>query len=472
MTAFSAASVFQTTYDRTSCEPGIVHLGFGAFHRAHQAVYVDDYMNATRDLRWGIAAVNLRDSESASFEQAQTPDGYLLKTTTPEGDRQYRLVRAHVCFSDWSRTPEEAEDLLTKPSVHAVTITVTESGYYLLDDGSLNLADPVIAAELAGEKPASIYGYLAAALTRRMSSTAAPITILCCDNIRSNGKMLKRNFRQYLENAGRMDLANWLEDHASFPCSMVDRITPRTTDAVREEIETQFPDAKLDPVHGEAFIQWVIEDNFAGPIPDLGIAGVEVVPDVDPYEEAKIRILNGGHTSLAYLGVLHGHKTFDTAMHDPALRPHFDGWQDEEVLPGITIALPFDKSEYRRQVAARFENSAIADTLDRICMDGFAKFPLFVVPTLASCLSQDIVPRYGYASIASWYIFAREFAAGRTSVEYREPAWDQLKPLLANGKQEAFARTTELWGQLPTTYPNFVPDLVKAINELESKWPA
>lgn len=472
MTALPTASIYQTTYQRASCDIGIVHLGFGAFHRAHQAVYIDDYMNASGDLRWAIAAVNLRESESEAFIRSQTPDGYLLKTTAPNGDTQYRLVRPHTQFADWSKDSTRAESLVSLPSVHAITVTVTESGYYLAEDGSLNAHDPVIAAEIAGERPRSIYGYLAGALERRMSVLNAPITILCCDNIRSNGKMLARNFKAYLELTGHSELAEWVSQYASFPCSMVDRITPRTTDTVRKEIDGLFPGRDLDPIHGEAFIQWVIEENFAGPMPNLTQAGVEVVPDVDPYEEAKIRILNGGHTSLAYLGVLHGHKTFDMAMHDPQLRTHFDGWEDQEVLPGITIDLPFNKNEYRQQVASRFENAAIADTLDRICMDGFAKFVLFMMPTLQSCLENGITPKFGYASIASWYVFAREFAAGRLSIDYTEPAWDVLKPMLAADKVETFASAPELWAALPQQHPSFVPDLVQAIRQLESRWPA
>ncbi len=469
----SLTQLHATTYDRSACEVGIVHIGYGAFHRAHQAVYVDDYMQQSGDLHWGIAAVNLRAADTSSFsDSADATDGYVLKTVAPNGDVAYRKVRSHVAFSDWSSEREEAEGLLSRASVHAATITVTESGYYLNnDDGSLNSADPVIAGEIAGAAPSSIYGYLASALTQRSVNLNQPISILCCDNIRANGRVLERNFLTYLNLMGMDQLADWVRAMVTFPCSMVDRITPRATKALVQEIGTLFPDQHQNAILAEAFSQWVLEDRFAGPIADLAKVGVEVVTDVDPYEEAKIRILNGGHTALAYLGALAGHKTFDQAMQDPAVRGHFDGWEAQEVLPGLTIELPFDKHVYRDEIAARFSNSAIADTLERICMDGWSKMPLYVRPTLDSCLKQGITPKYGYDSIASWYIYARRFAAGTMPIPYHEPYWDDLEPLLASSQEENFAKNPKLWDDLAQTYPEFVAGIVAAIKEMEQSWP-
>ncbi|MBL4726150.1 MAG: hypothetical protein JKY83_05665, partial [Rhizobiaceae bacterium] len=220
--------VHATTYDREKCDIGFVHLGYGAFHRAHQAVYIDDYMEVSGDLGWGIAAVNLRPSEAAAFQSAQAVEnGYLLKTTSPDGARDLRLVRSHCMFVDWSSQAKQAEDLLGLPSVHTVTITVSESGYYLKDDASLNISDPVIDSEIAGHASKSVYAYLTKALRRRVEAHGQPLNILCCDNIRSNGHMLENNFLTYLQHIGDMELRSWVEDNVSFPCSMVDRITPR-----------------------------------------------------------------------------------------------------------------------------------------------------------------------------------------------------------------------------------------------------
>ena len=267
-----------TTYDRSNCQIGIVHLGFGAFHRAHQAVYIDQYLEATADLRWGIAAVNLRAADTAAFEAVQkASEGYLLKTTSPNDHVRYQLVRSHVAYADWSKDADQAEDLVCLDSVKVITLTVTESGYYLDDNWSLDVSQPVIAAEIRGERPTSIYGYLAGALARRATAGGAPITVLCCDNIRSNGEVLQRNFVKYLKALGKSELLSWVQDNVSFPCSMVDRITPRTSDALADEVARAFPLRDLAPIHGESFIQWVIEDRFSGEMPDLNCVGVQVV---------------------------------------------------------------------------------------------------------------------------------------------------------------------------------------------------
>ena len=462
MTVVATSELHATTYDRADCEIGIVHLGFGAFHRAHQAVYIDDYMNKTGDLRWGIAAVNLRSSESKEFFGAgNVADGYLLKTMAPGGLQGYRLVRPHLAFMDWSYQADLAESLLCRESVHMISITVTESGYRLNRDRNA-----------ASSEDGPIYHYLAGALERRARVLGLPVTILCCDNIRANGRMLEQNFLSFLELTGRSELAGWVRDNATFPCAVVDRITPRTTEELRDEVERRFPGRNLSPVHGETFSQWVIEDRFAGPAPRLADVGVEIVENAGPYEEAKIRILNGGHSGLCYMGALAGYRTFDQAMADAELRAHFDGWEDRNVLPGLNVHLPFDKARYRNSVAERFENRAISDNLSRICMDGWAKMPIFVRPTLESCLAQGISPRHGYDCVASWYVFARRVDAGKMPVPYDEPHWERLKPLLVPGQESAFAENSELWAGLPRNHDEFVPSLVSAIDRMERRWPA
>jgi D-arabinitol 4-dehydrogenase len=458
-----------SSYLRAACDIGIVHLGYGAFHRAHQAVYIDRYMEQSGDLRWGIAAVNLRAAESASFARHDAgKDGYILKSVTPEGDVSLSRIRSHVAFHDWAQDAAAAQDLLTLPSVHMLTITVTESGYYTAPDGTLNLVDPTIASEITGAQGTSVYAYLAAALQRRKDITGAPLTIACCDNIRSNGKMLNRNFTAYLTARGMDDLAAWVAAHVSFPCSMVDRITPRAADTLANQLTETLGQPVKNPVMAEAFIQWVLEDNLKAPMPDLASAGVTVTKNVDPFEETKIRVLNGGHTCLTYLAALHGIKTFDQAMQVPALFDHFWSFETAEVLPALTLDLPFSKHDYLDDISARFKNPAIADTVARICADGFAKFPIFIRPTLEGCLANGILPRHGITSIASWHTFARHVAAGKIPFEYLEPSWPQLNARLGT---DAFVTSQQLWGDLPTQYPEFADALRGAIKEMEETWP-
>ena len=472
MTAPQTTSLAQPAYSEQECQIGIVHIGFGAFHRAHQAVYVDDYMAQSGDLRWGIAAVNLRAAEAENFaKSAANKDGYVLKTISAAGETNNRVVKAHRAFLDWSTDRAATEAVLSNPSVHMVSITVTESGYYLDDAGKLNTADPIIAAELNGETPKSIYGYLANSLRLRMNSDGGKITIMCCDNIRHNGTMLRTNLMAYLTLSGQKDLADWLGQNASFPCSMVDRITPRPPAELSGEIEALFGRKNDQAVMGEDFIQWVIEDDFAGPMPDLTKVGATVTKNVDPYEETKIRILNGGHTCLTYLGALAGYKTFDQAMFDPELFDHFWSYETKEVLPAITIDLPFDKVKYLEKIAERFKNQNIADSVERICADGYSKFPIFIQPTLAGCLKQGIMPIHGIRSIASWYVFAKRVKTGQLQAGYNEPNAQHLNPLLEDGAETTFAKSEMLWADLPKKYPEFATEILTQIKEMDTRWP-
>ena len=464
--------VFATDYDKSACDIGVIHLGFGAFHRAHQAVYLDDYMQATGDLRWGIAAVNLRASESAQLRMAAQDiarhDGYFLKSISAEGEVLLRRVRSHVDFADWATDRSGAQALLARSSVHLVTITVTESGYFTDTSGDLNTADDLIKAEISGHPAQSVYGYLRAGLAARVLAHGAPLTMACCDNIRQNGKMLRRNLLSYLRACGDEALAQWVESHVAFPCSMVDRITPRSPSSLSAELTALIGDEVHAPIMAEDFIQWVLQDTAGGPMPALSKVGVTVTKDVDPYEETKIRVLNGGHTALVYLAALEGVVTFDAAMRVPHLYAHFQGFEETEVLPALTLDLPFSKQDYLASIARRFGNQAIGDTVARISADGMAKFPIFIRPTVAGCLAQGFVPQFAIRSIASWYVFARHVAAGKIGFDYLEPSWDALHAMLG---QDSFVTSARLWGDLPQTYPIFAQTLRREISQLEAKWP-
>jgi mannitol-1-phosphate/altronate dehydrogenase len=472
MNTVTNTHIFATEYDRASCDVGVVHLGFGAFHRAHQAVFIDDYMAQTGDLRWGIAAVNLRPSELEHFNAVERDvedhEGYFVKSYSYDGQVELRRVRSHIAFHDWHSDTTGTENLLALNTVHLVTITVTESGYYTDPNGALNTDDALIAAEMLGETVQSVYGYLRAGLRARVAAGGAPITIACCDNIRQNGKMLSRNLLAYLVACNDTELADWIRENVAFPCSMVDRITPRPSAELASELSTLVGADVTSPIMAEDFTQWVLQDSAAGPMPSLENAGVTVTPDVDPYEETKIRVLNGGHTALTYLAALKGIETFDAAMRDAELLAHFKAFEIQEVLPAITIDLPFSKSEYVQLIEQRFGNQAIGDTVARICADGMVKFPIFIRPTLSGCLKQGIMPIHAIRSIASWHQFAVHVAAGNVDFDYIEPSWDILKPMLGT---DEFINSRQLWGDIPETYPNFAETLRNELKEMELKWP-
>lgn len=465
--------LFQTEYDRSSCDIGVVHLGYGAFHRAHQAVYIDDYMHQTNDRRWGIAAVNLRNAEAGPFaEAARAQNGYVVKSISPDGAVDFRMVRSHLAFIDATSDPDHAYDLLALSSVNMVTITVTESGYYFDENWNLDLTAQPVADGIAGKTAETVYAYLAEALGRRAARLDKPVTILCCDNIRSNGRVLENALHAYLEAKRLFELAKWVRSNVTFPCSMVDRITPRSTQALKDEVAHLFTKTSHSPVHAEQFTQWVIEDRFAAEMPDFSKAGVQIVSDVEPYEEAKIRILNGGHVGLAYLGALAGHQTFDQAMRDPSLRPHFEKWEKSEVLPGLGNHAPFDTTDYLGEIANRFENEGIADHLERICMDGYSKMAIYIRPTLEACLQKGILPEAGFDCVAAWIVTARRHQNGQNGFHYHEPYWDKLAPMITKGKESEIASDPQIWGDLPQRFDNFVPGLVAAIQRMDQKWQA
>ena len=466
-------SLYKTDYARSDCAIGCVHIGYGAFHRAHQALYLDDYMQVSGDLRWGIAAVNLRESESEAFAKlAQADQGYVVKSIAPDSSVSHRLVRSHIHFVDAASAREKAYDLFCLPSVHMASITVTESGYYFDPNWQLDLTAEPVAAGLAGHPAQTIYAFLAGALARRANDLNKPMTIFCCDNIRSNGQILEQALLAYIEAQQNHQLADWVRKNVSFPCSMVDRITPRTTAELEAEITASFPEYACAPVHAEDFSQWVIEDDFSADLPDFEQVGVQIVPDVEPYEEAKIRILNGGHSGLAYLGALAGHQTFDQAMRDPVLRAHFDKWEQHEVLQGLDDHIPFNTSDYLHKIAGRFENQGIADHLERICMDGYAKMAIYIRPTLEACLQKGILPEAGFDCVASWIVSARHFQNGSVGFPYHEPHWDRLVSMIEPGKEAEIASDPQIWGDLPERFEHFVPGLVAAIQRMDQKWQA
>ena len=461
----------RTTYDRDATRVGVVHLGVGAFHRAHQAVYFDDLMERTGDLGWAIAGVNLRSAQSADVARLRDGGGtYVVKSYDPDGRSEFRLVRAHKAFFDWSRCAAEAEDVVSAAGVRALTLTVTESGYCLADDGRLDLGNPEIRAELDGSGKSSVYAYLRVALRKRRAAGGRPLTILCCDNLRGNGAMLERNLGHYLAASGESELAAWVSERVSFPRSMVDRITPRPDARHAGEVAERFGIRDDFTIHCEQFRQWVIDDRFAGGRPDLDAAGAELVEDVHPYEEAKIRILNGAHLALAYLAALRGFETYDAALRDPALDAFFDALTTTEVLPSLDGPTPVDLPAYRDSVKRRFLNRSIADRLTRIAMDGASKFPVFLLPTIRACFARGVVPRSALTSVASWYVFLRRLEEGHLRFDYVDPKLPMIRPLLGKGREEEFARLAGLWGDTPRRHPEFVRELCARIAELDAEY--
>jgi fructuronate reductase len=363
-------SVARPDDDRDARGIGIVHFGIGAFHRAHMAAYTDDAM-AAGESDWRILGVSLRSPSVR--DQMRPQDGlYTLVERSAAGSKA-GIVGS---ISDVLVASEERERLvatLAAPGTHIVSFTVTEKGYCRAPDGSLDLA-------LADER--SAYAYLVEAFARRRGAGLSGLTLLSCDNLASNGVQLERLMTDYLS-AHAPDLVDWFKTNCACPSTMVDRIVPATTDADRAEIEVMLGMRDEAAVVTEPFSQWVIEDRFAGPRPAWEEHGVQITSDVHAYEAAKLRMLNGAHSALAYLGLKSRHEFVHQAIADPELAPLIDRLMREEAATSLTPAPGQDLDAYADALIERFKNPALNHRLAQIAMDGSQKIPQRWLETLA-----------------------------------------------------------------------------------------
>jgi fructuronate reductase len=365
------ASVARPAYDRRQVRAGVVHLGLGAFHRAHQAFVFDRVLGAGH-LGWGVVGVGIH---SGAVRDQLAPQDGLYGLLEREGEaRNLRVCGAITEVLVAAETPDRVVAAIADPAVKLVTLTLTEKGY---------------------EPGGPAWPILAAALARRQAA-GAPLTIASCDNLTNNGA---RTLAAVLTTAADPALADWVRAACAFPSSMVDRITPATTEADLAEIETRLGVRDAAGVVTEPFWQWVIEDRFAGARPPLEAAGVQVVDDVAPFERAKLRLLNAAHSTLAYVGLLGGFTYVHEAM--GALAPVVQRLWDEaaETLP----ATPgLDIGAYRAQLLRRFQNSSLAHRLDQIAQDGSRKLPPRILASLAERTRQGRASPAMMFALAAW----------------------------------------------------------------------
>lgn len=397
---------------------GIVHFGPGAFHRAHQADFIDRLLNT--DPRWGIAAVSLRSG--GTVEALRRQEGRYTLAILDEA-RSYRTLHAHreaLGPGDESAVRRRLAD----PAVRIVSATVTEKGYCLSGDGTLDFDHPDILHDLAApERPRSLIGWLALGLSDRRAAGATAFAALCCDNMAGNGKKLGIAVQAF---AARTDpgLARWIAGEARFPDTMVDSITPATTDALRREVReaTGFDDAI--PVAREAFAAWVIEDVLPPDGPDLAGAGAIMTGDVAAHERVKLRILNGAHSTLAYLGLLRGHETVAEAMGDAWLAAVVGEMIREEIAPMLRGRTDIDLEEYAAQTLRRFRNPAIQHRLAQIAWDGSQKLPYRLLDTIAEARGAGRSFERLALAVAGWMRFVERLA--RNGVEIVDPRGAQF----------------------------------------------
>ncbi|MEG3616107.1 mannitol dehydrogenase family protein [Isoptericola haloaureus] len=430
----------------------IVHLGIGAFHRAHQAVCTEQAARATGDRRWGILGVTQRSSRVR--DQLRPQGGVYAVLTAGAHESSIDLVGSVLDVAWPAEETGRVLSTIAAPTTHLVTLTVTEKGYCRDDAGALDRSQvdgdlAALAAETsagADDGPvavdvvpgASAIGLLVRGLAARQRAVAAagerrPLTVLTCDNMVDNGRVLARLVGEAVDaalpGAEGDDLRDWLASDVTFPCSMVDRIVPATTPAQRDAVEAELGVRDEGLVVGEPFSQWVIEDRFAGPRPAWEEAGATLTDDVSVWERAKLRLLNGTHSLLAYAGRLAGHTTMAEAVQDPAIAARARQLLFDDALPTLTPPAGADLSAYGESLLERFANPATGHTTRQVSMDGTQKIPYRWGDTIAARLAAGQVPHGAAYALACWAEVVRREAVEGRAVD--DPRGEELQRLVA-----------------------------------------
>lgn len=395
--------VHTPAYDRAATTVGVVHFGPGAFHRAHQAWFFDRMLATDPGL--AICAVSLRTPD---LRDALQPQDGLYVLAEQDSDPALRVIGAIKAVLVAAEDPDRVFEALDQ--ARYVTATVTEKGYCLTTAGALDLTHPDIRHDLENpQQPVSIIGWITEALRRRYVGQARPFTTISCDNLSDNGAKLKRAVVSFAEARAEPELAGWIAAHAAFPCSMVDSITPATDAALRAQVDTALGLSDAWPVHRERFVQWVIEDQLGADTATFAGAGVTIATAVAPFERAKLRLLNGAHSTLAYVGLAMGYDTVAAVMADPQLAEFIERLMREDVAPSLD-ASDLDVSGYVADILARFRNPAIVHRLSQIAWDGSQKLRFRLLETTAEALAAGRPVDRPAVGVAAWMAFVRRQA--------------------------------------------------------------
>jgi mannitol 2-dehydrogenase len=399
--AHLAPGVARPGYDRATLSPGILHVGVGNFHRAHMAVYLDRLFATGRDHDWAIVGAGVRPADAAMRARLAAQDWLSTVVELDPHGLSARVVGSMIDF-----VPVEPAAIIARmadPAIRIVSLTVTEGGYFVdaKTDG-FDSAHPDIQADArAPGSPRTVFGMIIAALAARRAAGTPPFTVLSCDNLPENGHVAERAVTG-LARLSDPALADWIAAHVAFPNSMVDCITPATTDRERALVADRFGIRDAAPVACEPFRQWVLEDRFPRGRPAFETVGAEFVDNVAQYELMKLRILNGGHAAIAYPGALLGHHFVHDAMADNRIAHWLDRLTRAEIIPTLAPIPGVSYDAYREKVAERFSNPAVGDTIPRLCQDGSNRQPKFILPTLRDALAQGR-PHAGLAlEVALW----------------------------------------------------------------------
>lgn len=440
------------TYDRSQIKAGIMHIGVGGFHRSHQAYYTDMLLHDESASNWGICGVSLLESDLGLYQKLKNQDNlYTLTIKEFDGSLTKKVIGSIVEMLYGPENPSEVIQKIANPDIRVITLTITEGGYNRNDaTGEFNIENPLIKHDIQNpESPKTVFGYLTEGLKLRKEKGLKGITIQSCDNIQENGKVAKEMLLSYIEMANS-DLLDWVEENVSFPNSMVDRITPSTTQADIETLLEETGVKDLCPVVCEPFEQWVIEDGYVNSRPQWEKVGVQFVEDVLPYERMKLNLLNAGHSVLGIIGSLIGYQTIDEVVENNTVRAFVERFMVVEVFPVLGDIKGVNLEEYKNSLIKRFGNAYIKDTVERICSESSVKIPVFILSAVKQRLLKGGSVDYSSFVIAAWakYCLLRNQNGGLIS--YKDKMKNELfvKAEQAKKKPEDFLKIDSIFGEI------------------------
>ena len=437
-------------YDRSSLVTGIVHVGVGAFHRAHQAMYVDRLLQAGAAQEWAICGVGLLPGDARTRDALREQDGlYTLTLKHTDGSVERRVIGA---ISEYLYAPDDPEAVVAKlaaPTTRILSLTITEGGYNLDPaTGEFDLADAAVTADLARTGGwTTVFGLVVEALARRRERGVPPFTVMCCDNIENNGEVAKESFCAFAD-ARDPDLGAWVRETVRFPSSMVDRITPATAAADLAEVADATGLTDEATVVAEPFTQWVLEDDFTLGRPAFEDVGVQVVHDVRPYELMKLRLLNASHQALCYFAYLSGYRYVHDAALDPAIAQLLAQYMEREGTPTLEPVPGVDLAEYRTTLIQRFSNPALGDTVARLCAYSSDRIPKWLLPVVRENLAAGGEVERSAAVVASWARYAEGVDEDGRPIDIVDQLADTLNALAQNNDTDDFITNRALFGDL------------------------
>ena len=457
------------SYDRSQLSVGIVHFGVGGFHRAHQAMYLDRLMNDGGARDWAICGVGVLPGDAAMKTVMDAQDClYTLVLKNPDGSREGRVIGSIIEYLLAPEDPEAVIEKMAAPGTRIVSLTITEGGYNFHHvTGEFDAGNPAVAADLQpGATPATVFGLVAEALQRRRDRGLPPFTVMSCDNIQGNGEVARKMFTAFAS-LRDPELGAWMQENVAFPNSMVDRITPVTTDQDRAMVAEDFGVEDAWPVVSEDFEQWVLQDDFPQGRPAYEDAGVQLVDDVEPYELMKLRLLNASHQGLCYLGYLAGYRYAHEVSQDPLFADFLLEYMVREASPTLAPLPGVDLPAYQHRLIERFSNEYVRDTLARLCAESSDRIPKWLLPVIRENLGSGGEIHRSAAIVAGWARYAEGTDEQGRAIEVVDRLRETLMASAARNREDplAFISNADLFGDLASN-DRFVQAYTAALESL------